>query len=312
MPADRRPRTPFREKFPDPRDAAPRDAAPPDPAPRDAGPRDFSEYGRRIAVEGGVAAKSRRGAIGESWWSGRFLAVLEKLGVGGRLTRGKTYARAGQVIDLAIEPGEVVATVQGSRAEPYRARIGLAPFAEEAWEALESAFARDSWYAASLLGGSVPDDLEDVFASVGLSLFPTGAREMPMDCSCPDWSVPCKHLAAVAYLVAERFDDDPFLILRWRGRDRATLLAGIRSHRDDAEPGVTPLAAVVDRYFDAGGPLPDVVPGRPDPGRSEALLDEMPPLGVLVVGGEDGGDGADVDAREALRPLYRRFGTPNG
>jgi uncharacterized Zn finger protein len=259
-----------------------------------------------------VAAKSRRGAIGESWWSGRFLAVLEKLGVGGRLTRGKTYARAGQVIDLAIEPGEVVATVQGSRAEPYRARIGLAPFAEEAWEALESAFARDSWYAASLLGGSVPDDLEDVFASVGLSLFPTGAREMPMDCSCPDWSVPCKHLAAVAYLVAERFDDDPFLILRWRGRDRATLLAGIRSHRDDVEPGVTPLAAVVDRYFDAGGPLPDVVPGRPDPGRSEALLDEMPPLGVLVVGGEEGGEGPDVDAREALRPLYRRFGTPNG
>ena len=299
-PESRRPRTPFREKFPDPRDAAP-----PDP-----GSRDFSEYGRRIAVEGGVAAKSRRGAIGESWWSGRFLSVLEELGVGGRLTRGKTYARAGQVIDLAIEPGEVVATVQGSRPEPYRARIGLTPFAEEAWEAVESAFARDSWYAASLLGGSVPDDLEDVFASVGLSLFPTGAREMPMDCSCPDWSVPCKHLAAVAYLVAERFDDDPFLILRWRGRDRATLLAGIRSHRDDVEPGVTPLSAVVGRYFDAGGPLPDVVTTRPDPGRSEALLDEMPLLGVRVAG--EAPDGSEVDAREALRPLYRRFGAPNG
>ncbi len=283
----------FREKFPDP----------------DEGPRDFSEYGKRIAVEGGLAARSRRGAIGESWWSGRFLAVLEALGVGGRLTRGKTYARAGQVVDLAIDPGEIVATVQGSRAEPYRARIGLTPFAVEAWEAVEEAFARDSWYAASLLGGTVPDDLEDVFASVGLSLFPTGAREMPMDCSCPDWSVPCKHLAAVAYLVAERFDDDPFLILRWRGRDRATLLAGIRSHRDDVEPTVTPLAEVLDRYFDAAGPLPETVESAPDPGRSEALLDEMPPLGVLV-GEEDGG--SRVDAREALRPLYRRFGAPNG
>ena len=62
----------FREKFPDPDDGA----------SVDRGPRDFSEYGKRIAVEGGVAAKSRRGAIGESWWSGRFLAVLEKLGVG--------------------------------------------------------------------------------------------------------------------------------------------------------------------------------------------------------------------------------------
>jgi uncharacterized Zn finger protein len=155
----------------------------------------------------------------------------------------------------------------------------------------------------------VPDDLEDVFASVGLSLFPTGVREMPMDCSCPDWSVPCKHLAAVAYLVAERFDDDPFLILRWRGRDRTTLLAGIRSRRDDADPAVAPLATVVDRYFAAGGPLPEMARSSPDPGRSEALLDEMPPLGLLVAGESDG---ADIDVREALRPLYRRFGTQNG
>ena len=295
-------RTPFREKFPDPRDEA---------GPPDGGPRDFSEYGRRIPVEGGVAAKSRRGAIGESWWSGRFLAVLEKLGVGGRLTRGRTYARAGQVIDLRIDPGEIVATVQGSRAEPYRARIGLTPFADQAWEAVEDAFAHDSWYAASLLGGSVPDDLEEVFTSVGLSLFPTGTREMPMDCSCPDWSVPCKHLAAVAYLVAERFDDDPFLILRWRGRDRTSLLAGIRERRDDTSPAVAPLARVVDRYFDAGGPLPEVTGSAAGPGHSEALLDEMPPLGVRVTGG-DPGDGADMDAREALRALYRRFGAPNG
>ena len=192
-----------------------------------------------------------------------------------------------------LRAGEIVATAQGSRAEPYRARIALTPFADQAWEAVEDAFAHDSWYAASLLGGSVPDDLEEVFTSVGLSLFPTGTREMPMDCSCPDWSVPCKHLAAVAYLVAERFDEDPFLILRWRGRDRTSLLAG------------------VDRYFDAGGPLPEVTGSAAGPGHSEALLDEMPPLGVRVTGG-DPGDGADVDAREALRALYRRFGAPNG
>ena len=296
MPPRRRRSEPFREKFAEPE---------PEPEPEPRPP--FEEYGRRIAVEDGLTARSRRGAIGESWWSARFLAVLEQLGVGGRLTRGKTYARQGQVVDLTIDPGEVVATVQGSRSEPYRARIGITTFADEAWEAVEDAFARDSWYAASLLGGTVPDDLEDVFASVGLSLFPTGAREMPMDCSCPDWSVPCKHLAAVAYLVAERFDDDPFLILRWRGRDRTTLLAGIRDRRDDAAPAVTALADVTDRYFVAGGPLPDVSPDPASgPGRSEALLDEMPPLGVAV----DLPDGETADAREALRPLYRRLGGP--
>ena len=96
----------------------------------------FSENGRpipvgsRIPVEGGVTARSRRGAIGESWWSGRFLAVLESLGVGGRRPRGKPYARQGQVTDLAVAPGAVTATVQGSRDQPYRVRVGLHPFAD--------------------------------------------------------------------------------------------------------------------------------------------------------------------------------------
>lgn len=271
----------------------------------------FSENGRpipvgsRIPVEGGVTARSRRGAIGESWWSGRFLAVLESLGVGGRLTRGKTYARQGQVTDFAVAPGAVTATVQGSRDEPYRVRVGLHPFADEAWEAVESAFAADSWYAASLLAGEVPDDIESVFARVGLSLFPQGSRDLPMDCSCPDWSVPCKHLAAVVFLLAERFDDDPFEILRWRGRDRATLLAGIRDRRDETEPTAVPLAALLDRFWVAGGPVPD--PPSPRGAarvRPDALLDEMPPLGV------EHEDIGGLDLRDALRPVYRRFASP--
>ena len=259
----------------------------------------FSEFGKPLAVEGGVTARSRRGAIGESWWSGRFLAVVESLGVGGRLSRGKTYARAGQVTDLDVEPGSVTATVQGSRAEPYQARIGLKPFADEAWEAVEAAFAADSWYAASLLAGEVPDDIETVFSRVGLSLFPSGARDLPMDCSCPDWSVPCKHLAAVVYLLAERFDDDPFEILRWRGRARATLLANLRDRREEAGPVATPLADALDRFWSAGGPTPSTGDGRRV--RSDTLLDDMPPLGVRHEG---------IDLRDALRPVYRRFASP--
>ena len=270
-------REPFRERFPE----------------------NVAEFGRPIAVDGGVTARSRRGAIGESWWSGRFLAVVESLGVGGRLSRGKTYARAGQVTDLDVEPGAATATVQGSRAEPYRARIGLKPFADEAWEAVEAAFAADSWYAASLLAGEVPDDIETVFSRVGLSLFPSGARDLPMDCSCPDWSVPCKHLAAVVYLLAERFDDDPFEILRWRGRSRATLLGNLRERREDAGPVATPLADAVDRFWVAGGPTPPR--GEGPRVRSDTLLDDMPPVGVRLDG---------LDLRDALRPVYRRFASP--
>lgn len=281
MVRERRSRPPFRERFADP-------SEPP---------------AKPIAVDDGITARSRRGAIGSSWWSGRFLEVLEQLGVGGRLARGRNYARAGQVVALSIDPGEITATVQGSRPEPYRAKIGLRPFADEAWEAIVEAFAADSWYAASLLAGEVPDDLEDVVASAGLSLFPQGSRELPMDCTCPDWSVPCKHLAAVMYLAAEEFDADPFALLRWRGRDRTTLLAAVRAHREEAGgPAPTALADLLDRYHVAGAPVPD--PGPPSaPTRADALLDELPLLGV------PGPDGSG-DAREALRPLYRRLASP--
>lgn len=269
----------------------------------------FPETSKPIPVDDGIAARSRRGAIGSSWWSGRFLEVLEQLGVGGRLARGKNYARAGQVAALSIDPGRISATVQGSRAEPYRVTIGLRPFADEAWEAIEEAFAADSWYAAALLSGEVPDDLEDVVASVGLSLFPQGSRELPMDCSCPDWSVPCKHLAAVSYLVAEEFDADPFALLRWRGRDRATLLAAVRGRRDDAGgPAPTALADLLDRFHVAGATIPDpLVPEHA--GASDALLDDLPPLGVPAPG-EGGSGSAGSDAREALRVLYRRLASP--
>ena len=60
--------------------------------------RPFEEYGKTIRVEGGLKARSTRGAIGESWWSKRFLAVLESFALGTRLTRGRNYARAGQVL----------------------------------------------------------------------------------------------------------------------------------------------------------------------------------------------------------------------
>lgn len=259
----------------------------------------FEEFGARKPVEDGISARSRRGAIGESWWSGRFLAVLTALGVGGRLSRGKTYARAGQVIDLAIEPGAITATVQGSRDEPYRARIGLRPFADEAWDAVLGALAADSWYAAALLAGEVPDDLEDVLARVGLSLFPQGSAELPMDCSCPDWSVPCKHLAAVAYLAAEEFDVDPFALLRWRGRDRATLLAALRDRRDAGAGVPTALADLLESFHRPGVPIPDP-PRHPRAPAPDALLDELP---ALVCD-----DGTDV--REVLRPLYLRLGEP--
>ncbi|HLU32924.1 MAG TPA: hypothetical protein VKZ74_02730 [Natronosporangium sp.] len=182
-------------------------------------------------MEGGLKARSTRGAIGRSWWSKRFLTVLESFALGSRLTRGRAYARAGQVLSLRVAPGEVTATVQGSRRQPYQVRVGLAPFPDQVWEAVEVALAEQAIYSARLLAGEMPPDIEEVFEAAGAPLFPGRFADLSLSCSCPDPAVPCKHLAASFYLLAEAFDADPFQILHWRGRDRAQLLPRLRELR---------------------------------------------------------------------------------
>jgi uncharacterized Zn finger protein len=258
---------------------------------------------RPRAVENGLKARSKRGAIGQSWWSGRFIAVLESLGVGGRLDRGKRYARAGQVIELDVAAGSVTARVQGSRARPYRVRLGVTAFGKAEWAQVERALAEKARYTAMLLAGEMPEDIEDVFTSVGLSLFPADERELSMDCSCPDWEVPCKHLAAVCYLLAESFDEDPFEILAWRGRDREDLLQNMRSLRSAGPPAadrvadrapVVPLADCLDTYFERQGDV--TAPDSRELTRGDALLDQLPPIEVTVRG---------KPLIELLRPAYR-------
>ena len=205
------------------------------------GSQDWSDgypTARPIPVQGGLVARSTRGGIGEQWWSRRFIEVMESFGVGGRLTRGRAYARKGQVISLEVEAGEVNALVQGSRVTPYKVRIGLARFTELVWAKAEVVLAEQAIHSARLLAGEFPPELEPVFAGIGAPLFPGRLADLKLSCSCPDPVIPCKHLAAAFYLLAERFDDDPFLILRWRGRDREALLHRLRQLRaDDGQDG---------------------------------------------------------------------------
>ncbi|MPV51259.1 hypothetical protein GCG21_14840 [Pseudactinotalea sp. HY160] len=252
----------------------------------------------------GIKARSTRGAIARTWWSERFIDVLESLGVGGRLARGRTYARKGQVLDLDIAPGSVTATVQGSRARPYRVRIGLTPFDKAQWAGVVDRLAGDAWFTAKLLAGEMPPDIEEVFAAAELPLFPANARDLSMDCSCPDVAVPCKHLAATFYLLAEAFDTDPFLVLAWRGRDREELLAALSCARggavaaDRIERGddAAPLAACLASFYSSGG---RVAPGSVAAAPAEALLDQLPQVGISV---------RNVPIVDALRPLYRALG----
>ena len=170
-----------------------------------------------IAVKGGIKAQSKRGAFAANWWARRWLAVLEALNLGGRLQRARNYARKGQVLDLTIEAGSVRASVQGSRAKPYQIAIGIKPFGKRELDRLSAELSRSPYILAKLLAREMPEDIERLFDAMRLSLFPARASELHTDCSCPDWSNPCKHIAAVYYLLVEEYDRDPFLIFRLRG-----------------------------------------------------------------------------------------------
>jgi uncharacterized Zn finger protein len=189
------------------------------------------EPSRPLPVEGGIAARSKRGVIGDTWWSQRFIELLESFGVGSRLQRGRNYARRGQVTELEIEPGVVLAKVQGSRYTPYRVRIRGKALSEQQWRRVEKAMGARALPLAKLLAGEMPRDIEDVFTACKLTLFPRSNAELKATCTCPDWENPCKHIAAAYYILAERFDEDPFLIFAWRGRDKDELLEHLRAQR---------------------------------------------------------------------------------
>jgi uncharacterized Zn finger protein len=186
-----------------------------------------------IKVKGGLKAKSERGAIGSTWWSRRWLGVLESFSMGTRLTRGRSYARQGQVISIDIQAGLVMAKVQGSQPKPYTIKIQLKPLPDQAWEQVIEAMAAQAIFAAKLLASEMPTNIEEAFEAVNLSLFPTAVKDLVTRCSCPDWANPCKHIAAVYYLLAERFDEDPFLIFKLRGRTKEEIIAALREKRTE-------------------------------------------------------------------------------
>ena len=116
----------------------------------------FPESSRPIPVDGGIKAKSQRGAIGEQWWSRRFISVLESYGMSGRLQRGRSYARKGQVMEFELTQGKVAARVQGSRPQPYKVSIGVLPLTTAQWRAVERRLASQALFRAKLLAGEMP------------------------------------------------------------------------------------------------------------------------------------------------------------
>src|SRR5712691_8147460 len=199
----------------------------------------WERHGPRLPSHG-IKAQSRRGAFGKSWWASRWIAALERLVNPGRLARGRTYARTGQVVSLEADRDGVKAVVQGSRADPYQVTITFTRLSDAERDRVVDAMAAEALYAARLLSGEMPEQIGEVFAAAGTSLFPTDAHDMRTTCLCPDVANPCKHITAVHYLLGERFDEDPFLMFLLRGRSRDEIVAALRRQRTGSDSEAIP------------------------------------------------------------------------
>jgi uncharacterized Zn finger protein len=252
-----------------------------------------------LVLEGPLHARSKRGSIGSTWWGQQWVAAMQKLG-GSRLDRGKSYARNGKVLNLTIQYGLAFGKVQGSWSQPYQASIWLRVLDDSQWEKAIDSLAEQAIYAAKLLAGEMPDDIEGVFQGLGFSLFPRSWKDIEFECSCPDYGDPCKHAAAIYYLVAEQLDTDPFTLFHLRGRTRDQVLESLRRRRggqsvaeaDASETG--PLAPPLDAdlaNFWTGGSTQLI--------RSAPMIPSQPPLLMQL--------GSPPDSTDAeLRTIYER------
>jgi uncharacterized Zn finger protein len=212
----------------------------------------------------GIKAQSKK--FGQTWWSGKWLAALDRLVDPARLSRGRSYARSGQVLNIDIQPGRIESRVQGSRPQPYRVKIEIKPLSEKDWNRVADEMAQQAIFAAKLLASEMPQNIEEAFAAAKVSLFPASSGDLKTACSCPDWSNPCKHVAAVYYLLGEQFDGDPFLLFRLRGKTKDEIMSMLRTRRAQvaiaeeehaaaaAEPSapeepIEPLEADPDRFW---------------------------------------------------------------
>ncbi len=180
---------------------------------------------------------ARKDEFGDTWWAKRWTSALERLGWSSRLQRGRTYARQGNVLEVKVRPGRIDARVQGSRTRPYRVTINIDPLSDSDWDRAASAMAEHALFAARLLAGEMPENIEDAFDRCDTQLVPGSEQNIDMSCTCPDWANPCKHIAAVFYALGTEFDRDPFLLFLLRGMSKERLLAALREKRAQATEG---------------------------------------------------------------------------
>ena len=179
----------------------------------------------------GIRAQESRSGGARTWWARRWLEVLERMGLGARLGRGKHYAVSGQVTGMRLEGPHVEAQVVGTRENPYRVTIDFRVPEGAAREAIVARIKGEPMLAARLIADDMPTEVEQAFRDCGLDFFPggklaPGVYDMTTACSCPDYANPCKHVSAVLLILGEEIARRPMTLLELRGIGEEELYEG--------------------------------------------------------------------------------------
>jgi uncharacterized Zn finger protein len=171
--------------------------------------------------------------VSKTWWGNKFIEALEKFTDSGRLSRGRSYRSSDRIRKLNIVDSAIVAEVRGNvnpyfgvyKEPTYEIEIVVQPISPAQWTAAIAYIASKASFISKLLLNEIPDNIEDAFTQLNLNLLPKSKKDFHTECSCPDYSNPCKHIAGVCYRIAADLDQDPFLLFELRGISRTTLKA---------------------------------------------------------------------------------------
>lgn len=224
---------------------------------------------------------ARRTSFGNTWWGRAWVDALEGIDYNtNRLPRGRRYARNGSVREIRISDGVVYARVKGTRPSPYRVEISLRHFRPSVVKKIKNILAEVPSVVTAVSMGQLPEEVNSLLEAEGISLFPEDWQEIHASCSCPDWANPCKHLAAVYYIIASEIDKDPFLLFNLRGikTEEITSLAGLSTAPPSRKPDEILSVFSLPREVDNPMPLrceelPDITLNRLE---VDALLELLP------------------------------------
>ena len=229
-------------------------------------------------------------------WGVLWLAALAAAGWGARLKRGVAYTREGQIGGLQVQPGQAAARIGGANGTALQPRLAVRPLSAREWATAAEALLAAPDLVAALDAGDLPPAAAGVLAEAGVALLP-GGGDVDSDCGCTERQ-PCRHVAALCYLLAEHLERDPWLLPLLRGRSRAALMIALAEARARLVPDEPPASK------EAPLPAPEL-PAPPAPAPPSP-----PPASVWEAGAGLAEFSVEIAAPPQPAPLLRQLGPP--